>query len=134
MKCDYQAEADNSQCELATSMVPQEKGQGPAFGLTIVMSGKDTPPVAIVRTPLNLLLSSGVAMKVDQRPVGKLAYRSCSEKGCIVPFSLQGSVLTSLVKGTNVDFEFSDLSEHTQTARFSLLGIAKALSLATDFN
>jgi invasion protein IalB len=134
VKCDYQAEADISQCELATLMVPQEKGQGLAFGLTIVMSCRDTPPVAIVRTPLNLLLSSGVAMKVDQRPVGKLAYRSCNQGGCIVPFSLQGSVLAALMKGANVEFEFSDLSESTQTARFSLLGIAKALSLATDFN
>ena len=134
VKCDYQAKSDLRQCDLATLMVPPEDARGLTFGLTIIISSKDIPPVAIVRTPLNLLLSSGVAMKVDQRPVGRLAYRSCDERGCIVPFSLQGSVLNSLLKGANVDFDFHDLSENTQTARFSLLGIAKAFTLAKKYN
>ncbi len=133
VKCDYQAKSSIRQCELATLMVPPEEGLGLALGLTIVMSGKDTPPVAIVRTPLNLLLSSGVAMKVDQRPIGKLAYRSCNERGCIVPFSLADSVRTNFMKGANVDFDFYELSGNMQTAKFSLLGIAKAFSIATNY-
>lgn len=130
VKCDYQVKSDSRRCELTTLMVPPEKGQGLAVALTLVTGGKDTPPVAIVRTPLNLLLSSGVVMKVDQRPVGKLTYRSCNERGCTVPFSLKGSVLDSLVKGTKVEFDLQDLSENTQTVAFSLLGIAKALRAA----
>jgi invasion protein IalB len=134
VKCDYQAKPDIRRCELEALMVPSEEGPGLSFGLTIVMGGKDTPPVAIVRTPLNLLLSSGVAMKVDQRSIGKLAFRSCDERGCIVPFSLKGPVLNSLLKGAAVQFDFYDLSEKTQTARFSLLGIANAFSIARNYN
>ena len=130
VKCDYQVKSDSRRCELTTLMVPPKKGQGLAVALTIVTGGKDTPPVVIVRTPLNLLLSSGVVMKVDQRPVGKLAYRSCNERGCIVPFSLKGTVLDSLVKGAEVEFDLQDLSENTQTVTFSLLGIAKAFRAA----
>lgn len=134
VKCDYQVKSDSRRCELTTLMMPPEKGQGLAVTLSIVMGGKDTPPVAIVRTPLNLLLSSGVVMKVDQRLVVKLAYRSCNERGCTVPFSLKGSVLDSLVKGTKVEFDLQDLSENTQTMSFSLLGIAKAFTLAKKYN
>lgn len=130
VKCDYRVKSDSRRCELTTLMVPPEKGQGLAVALTVVTGGEDTPPVAIVRTPLNLLLSSGVVMKVDQRPVGRLAYRSCNERGCIVPFSLKGPVLESLVKGTTAEFDFQDLSEGTHTVTFSLLGIAKAFRAA----
>lgn len=130
VKCDYRVNSDSRRCELTTLMVPPEKGQGLAVALTVVTGGEDTPPVAIVRTPFNLLLSSGVVMKVDQRPVGRLAYRSCNERGCIVPFSLKGPVLESLVKGTTAEFDFQDLSEDTHTVTFSLLGIAKAFRAA----
>ena len=134
VKCDYQVKSDNRRCQLTTLMVSPEIGQGLAVTLSILTGGRDTPPVAIVRTPLNLILSSGVVMKVDQRPVGTLTYRSCNERGCVVPFSLKGSVHDSLVKGTKVEFDLQDLSENTQTATFSLLGIAKAFTLAKKYN
>jgi invasion protein IalB len=134
VKCDYQAKSNTRQCELETLMAPSEKGPGLSFGLNIITGGKNTAPVAIVRTPLNLLLSSGVAMKVDHSPIGKLAFRSCNERGCIVPFSLKGSVLTSLIKGAAVQFEFRDLSDKSHTAKFSLLGIANALKVARSFD
>ncbi|MEM5470607.1 hypothetical protein WNZ14_02620 [Hoeflea sp. AS60] len=55
------------------------------------------------------------------------------KKGASFPFSLTGSVRTSFMKGANVDFDFYQLSGNTQTAKFSLLGRAKALDAATNY-
>lgn len=97
------------------------------------MTNQSTPPLVIVRTPLDFHLSKGVEMRVDKIFVGRLTYRSCHKVGCVVPFSMVGSVNQRMLAGFNATFEFQDLQGEKPTASVSLLGISSALKTARGF-
>ena len=133
LKCDYQAKQDIRRCELTTSPLGEHEETKKPYSLIIVTTNAGGPPLVVIRTPLNLHLTKGVSMNVDQRSIGKLSYRSCDRRGCTVPFSMTGATSKRMLQGTKVSFEFHDLSGETQTASFSLIGIASVLKVVEKF-
>lgn len=133
VKCDYIELKSFRRCELSTIQVYDE-GEGPErYQFKIVLDGKRSKPLAIIQTPLDLLLSKGVDFKIDNSLIGKLTYRSCHQTGCVVPFSVAGSVDQRIRNGLKTNFTFYDLGGEKQTVEFSLIGITKALRVARDF-
>ena len=133
VKCDYQAKLDQRKCELSTPLQTAKDQSNLSFSMIIVMANADTPPVAIIRTPLDLHLAKGVDMLIDDKLVGKLTFRSCHQNGCVVPFSMQGTINTRMRAGLDATLEFYDLAGTKHVAKFSLLGITQALRTARDF-
>jgi len=133
LKCDYQAKLDIRRCELTTLLLSKPEETKHPYSLRIIIGNMAAPPIAVIRTPLNLHLTKGVLMRVDSHSIGTLSYRSCDDSGCIVPFSMTGSVLKGMIKGLNVSFEFQELSGETQIAKFSLLGISSAMKIVEEF-
>ena len=103
------------------------------FSVQVVLTGKKTPPLAIVRTPLDLHLSKGVELRVDKSLVGNLTYRSGHSNGLVVPFSIGGQIRRRFIQGSRATLVFYDLKGKEQRMDLSLLGIANALRMARGF-
>lgn len=98
------------------------------FGRMIRVKNKAVP-VFVVQTPLDLLLSSGITLKVDRRRSVKMAYRSCHADGCIIPFQLSGKIKTSLQRGNQLKLFLKTLNAKTEQTSISLIGFTKALKM-----
>ena len=133
IKCTSRKVAKQSRCELESTFANVDEDLARRFSIQIVLTGKQTPPLAIVRTPLDLHLSKGVELRVGKSRVGKLTYRSCHSNGCVVPFSLVGQVSRRFIQGTRATLVFYDLKAKEQRMDLSLLGIANALRKARGF-
>lgn len=133
VKCDYKEVQDSRRCELSTPVIEDDEAEKVPFSISLIMTGKSDPPLAVIRTPLDFHLSKGVEMRVDKSLVGKLSYRSCHQTGCVVPFSMIGSINRRMLAGSNAAFEFQDLLGKKETAQFSLLGITNALRISRGF-
>lgn len=133
VKCDYVELKDFRRCEISTIQVRNDKQARRRFHFKIVLDGEKNKPLAIIQTPLEFLLSKGVDFKIDNSAIGKLTYRSCHQTGCVVPFSMAGSVDTRIRNGLKTHFTFYTLDGDKQTAEFSLLGITNALRVARNF-
>lgn len=98
------------------------------FGRMIKVKNKAIP-VFVIQTPLDLLLPSGIILKVDTRRPDKLAYRSCHANGCIIPFQLTGNIKSSLQRGSQLELSLKTLNAKTKQTSISLLGFTKALEM-----
>lgn len=133
IKCSTSNEGKNRRCELETDLSNTDNERVVDFSIQIIVTGKKTPPLAIVRTPLDLHLAKGVELRVGKGLVGKLTYRSCHSTGCVVPFSMVGQVSRRFLRGNRARFVFFDLKGKKQQLELSLLGISSALKRARNF-
>lgn len=133
VNCTYTHSSETGRCELESSLSSLDEKLAKMFRIQIVISDRKAPPLAILRTPLDLHLSKGVDMRVGKSLVGKLTYRSCHTSGCIVPFSMIGQINRRLIRGTRATFEFHQLRGKQIRLELSLLGISAALKAARNF-
>ena len=133
IKCASSDSGKKRRCELESPLSNDDTALAKAFSAQIILTGAKTPPLVIVRTPLDLHLSKGVELRVGKSLVGKLTYRSCHGSGCVVPFSMVGQVNRRFLRGSKASFTFFDLKGKAQRLELSLLGISKALRTARDF-
>lgn len=81
----------------------------------------------IVVLPFGLDLGKGVTMKADNAPVGQpVAFRTCLPSGCIVPFTLDTSVLARLRTSKAMQIAAVSASEQNIAFPVSLNGFANA--------
>ena len=133
IRCTTDGVSKKSRCELESTFSNTDKNLAKRFSIQIILTGKKTPPLAVIRSPLDLHLSKGVELRVGKSLVGKLTYRSCHSSGCVVPFSLVGQVNRRFVRGTKATLVFFDLKGGEQRMDLSLLGISNALKSAREF-
>ena len=133
IRCTTGGVSKKSRCELESTFSNTDKNLAKRFSIQIILTGKKTPPLAVIRSPLDLHLSKGVELRVGKSLVGKLTYRSCHSSGCVVPFSLVGQVNRRFVRGTKATLVFFDLKGGEQRMDLSLLGISNALKSAREF-
>lgn len=79
-----------------------------------------------IETPLDLLLSKGIEMRVDGGPLMRLAFRSCHTDGCLAPFSLNSKVERQFRNGQALSIRVFDLNGKPVEVRLSLLGFTAA--------
>jgi len=82
--------------------------------------------VFAVETPLDLLLSKGIEMRVDGGPLMRLAFRSCHNDGCLAPFSMNSEMARRFRKGQALDVRLFDLNAKPVEVRLSLQGFTAA--------
>ena len=133
IKCTSSASGKKRRCELESPFSNDDATLAKTFSAQIILTGAKTPPLIIVRTPLDLHLSKGVELRVGKSLVGKLTYRSCHSSGCVVPFSMDGQVNRRFLRGSKASFTFFDLKGKAQRLELSLLGISRAIKRARDF-
>ena len=79
-----------------------------------------------VETPLDLLLSKGIEMRIDGGPLMRLAFRSCHSDGCLAPFSLSSKIARQFQSGQALSIRVFDLNGEPVEVRLSLLGFTAA--------
>lgn len=102
----------------------------PGLGLTVVPEGQGL--VMVLRTPLGLLLGEGVAVTVDGRAVGRLAFLTCEADGCVAPVRVEGGVRAALRGGTAMVLTLRRRDGTVLAAEYSLLGFIAATDRLSD--
>lgn len=85
-----------------------------------------TEPVAVITVPLNTLLRSGLALKVDDKKESLAQFDICSRQGCRVEVPLSGEMIGNLRSGKFLNVGWRQADGKKQILRFSLTDFAVA--------
>ncbi len=94
--------------------------------LSISIARDDDGQVLVLRAPLGLLLGEGVAVTVDGRALGRLAFLTCESDGCVAPVRLDGGLRGALRAGQELALSVVPRQGDPLTARYSLIGFIAA--------
>lgn len=133
VECQSLKKTNTSRCELTTQITPEPDQASIGLSLKLIFENSNKPGIAIIQTPLELLLSKGIELEIDRRKLGKLTYRSCHQTGCLAPFSISGNTRRSMLNGIAAKLTVFDLQGQAKTGRFSLLGISNAIEDASRY-
>ena len=118
---------DSQTCGMtATGAAQTPDGRTIRVGLSQLRITREGKALFAVETPLDLLLSKGIEMRVDGGPLMRLAYRSCHADGCLAPFSMNSGLALQFRKGNQLELRIFDLQGKPVDVRFSLLGFTAA--------
>ena len=133
LNCRTTKSSAKSRCELTTPVIiERDNAQNPSeISLKLVFENKNIDGIAIIQTPLELLLSKGIELEIDRRKLGKLTYRSCHKTGCLAPFSVSGNTRRAMLNGLSAELTVYDLQGRAKQSKFSLLGISSAIQHAS---
>lgn len=131
LMCNEAAPPQGQRCALSTPQMIEGQTE-PQFSLSIVLTSLKKTPLVYLQTPHDLLIPKGADIKIDGSHLGKLSFRSCHQSGCLVPFSMTPGIRKRLLRGGKAQFEFSTLDGSKLSADFSLFGLTKSLSTASD--
>ena len=124
--CD-QAQGGKSTCSMAiTGTAKANGGRTVAIRLSQLPVTDRSDALFAVETPLDLLLSKGIEMRVDSGPLMRLAFRSCHTDGCLAPFSLSSKIERQFRNGQALSIRVFDLNGKPLEARLSLQGFTAA--------
>lgn len=129
LNCRTTKSSAKSRCELTTPIViERDNAHIPSeISIKLVFENKNNDGIAIIQTPLELLLSKGINLEIDQNKLGKLTYRSCHAAGCLAPFSVSGRIKRAMLNGLSAELKVYDLQGQAKQTKFSLLGISSAI-------
>ena len=100
------------------------RGQVAPLSLSIARDGDGQ--VLVLRAPLGLLLGEGVAVSVDGRALGRLAFLTCESDGCVAPVRLDGGLRSALRAGQDLSLTIIPRQGVPVDARYSLIGFIAA--------
>ena len=124
--CDQTA-GDQQTCSMAVSATVQAPdGNAVTVRVSRLPVRNRRDPLFAVETPLDLLLSKGIEMRVDGGPVMRLAFRSCHRDGCLAPFSLSNKIARQFRGGHSLGIRLFDLEGRAVDVPLSLLGFSAA--------
>lgn len=124
--CDQEAN-EQSLCSISVSAAAHATGGRLVKVRLSQLPVKDrTTPLFAIETPLELLLSKGIEMKVDGGPTMRLAFRSCHPDGCLAPFSLNSKIARQFRKGQVLNIRVFDLEAQAVDIPLSLRGFTAA--------
>lgn len=96
-------------------------------------------PVAIIKTPMDILLALGLSLKVDKARPLRLAIRSChvdepnvtqaATGACLAPFQLNHQIENSLMRGNQLTITGKNLAGQTVQTQISLSGFTKIMTM-----
>lgn len=94
--------------------------------LSLALTYDSDGEVLVLRAPLGLLLGEGVAVSVDGRALGRLAFLTCEQNGCVAPVRLGGTLRSALRGGRDLTLTLVRRDGTAITASYSLIGFISA--------
>ena len=82
--------------------------------------------VMTLRTPLGLLLSEGIIVKIDDNPDLVMSFRTCVQTFCEAVQKLNRALLATLKKGAAAKVQLRNLQARRININVSLKGFSKA--------
>lgn len=135
VECRTSGTSDESRCEMNTPVLIEtiDKKISSAVSIKLIFEKANKPAIAVIQTPLELLLSKGIELEIDSRKLGKLTYRSCHATGCLAPFSVSGGIRRAMLNGLSAKLALYNLEGDAKKYQFSLLGISNAVRYANFY-
>jgi invasion protein IalB len=100
--------------------------------LAVELTAAGDKAEGVMLLPFGLSLDKGVALQVDDGPVGQpLRIRTCLPAGCLLPLSFDARMVASLKRGTALKAKVTTDDGRETTFTISLKGLAPALERTT---
>ncbi len=124
------AENEDPACEMAAvASTNLQNGQTIGLRLTQLRATHGGKALFAVETPLDLLLSKGIEIRIDNGPLMRLAFRSCHRDGCLAPFEMNRKLAQKFRKGSEINMRVFDLKGDPMDVRLSLHGFTAAAEM-----
>ncbi|MCR9121918.1 MAG: invasion associated locus B family protein [Phyllobacteriaceae bacterium] len=124
---DWQLVCDPRPCGLTQSAVDGS--------LKVTVSQRRQGLFALVAVPLGINLPAGLSAQVDQQPVRRYSFATCTVAGCFSAIPLAASKLLEWQRGRALKLTYQDGEATSISSTISLLGFTagnNALLAATD--
>lgn len=83
-------------------------------------------PVMMVRIPLEVSLSAGINLKVDEGKTFSYPLQTCNNNGCFIGNVFDKDLLTAMIKGQNIVVSFKDTAQNDIRLTLPLNGFSNA--------
>jgi invasion protein IalB len=122
---------DKKRCEFSQALGNKQTGKRI---LSIEFQPAGANIHGIILAPFGLRLADGVVLKVDDKPIlGKLAFTTCVEAGCIVPVEVDAKTASVIASGNQMTFNaVNGGSGQAVTLNISLKGFTAARQRAAQ--
>lgn len=112
-------------CE-AYQVVLREDPQQPILEVVIAFPPNQENAVGAIIVPLGVLLPAGIAVSIDDKPLGKLPYQRCGVKGCLGQFIFTPEQFKAWRSGSKGQVTITHGSGKELAVPLSLLGFTDA--------
>ncbi|MET4805172.1 invasion associated locus B family protein [Limibacillus sp. MBR-115] len=112
-------------CE-AYQVVLREDQQQPVLEVVIAFPPSQENAVGAIIVPLGVLLPAGIAVSIDEKPLGKLPYQRCGAKGCLGQFIFTPEQFKAWRSGTKGQVTITHGNGKELAIPLSLLGFTDA--------
>lgn len=116
------------ECRVEANAVLTESGQR-LTDFTIRVPEAKAQPLLMVRVPLEVSLSVGITMKVDEGKLFSYSLQTCNTSGCYFGNPLDKDLLAAMIKGKQLIMTMQDTSQNDISLTLPLNGFAEAFTL-----
>ena len=125
--------ADNSNCAMA--QIGQDSAGNPVLEMVIrklpePLEAGDEIAIAVldVITPLGVVLTEGLSLKIDDGPDAIAPFQVCTEQGCLIREPVADALIDRLKKGSNAVVTVIAANQGVVTSTISLSGFTAAFN------
>ena len=121
-------------CLIYQNLTVKDSGESMLYA-TFSFAGKDDKLVASFRVPFGILLTPGIAVKVDQNEQINYAIQTCLSDGCYAYVNIKDELLTQFKNGVQAKVGFMTMHKKQMAVNLSLKGFDAAInSLRGEYN
>lgn len=125
--CEQNPQSKKEECGLVQLFSVDNEGKKTVMGRVFIRNAAgQANPVGIITLPLGVNLRAGVAIAVDGKEIGRVAYDFCEPVGCNAAFPLDAKTKDAMMKGKELQVA-TYLANEQVTMPFSLKGMTKGL-------
>ncbi len=125
--------ADNSNCAMA--QIGKDSGGNPVLEMVIrklpeplEAGGEIAVAILDVITPLGVVLTEGLALKIDNGQDAVAPFQVCTEQGCLVREPIAEELINRLKRGSNAEVTVVAANQGVVTSKISLSGFTAAFN------
>lgn len=115
------------ECVVEASAVLNNNGQR-LTDFSVRIPDAKAAPVMMVRVPLEVQLTAGVNLKVDEGKVFSYPLQTCNNNGCFLGNPLDQDLLAAMIKGKNIVVSFKDTVQNDIRLTLPLDGFGDAFN------
>jgi invasion protein IalB len=124
VRCDTPPGALQEQCALMQTVMADDR---PNVGLTVMVLKTADQKSRLMRViaPMDVLLPSGLGLKIDQADVGRAGFLRCLPNGCVADVVMDDNLLKQLRTGQTATFIIFQTAEEGIGFPISLKGFGE---------
>jgi invasion protein IalB len=119
---------EGAPCVLEQRVFVEGAEQAPLLYISFQALERSSPLLVLVRMPLNVLLTPGLQLKVEDQTPSTVPIHHCRAQGCMALFPLTPPLRQALENGRQAQVSFHMLDGSRIGVPVSLLGITAGLS------